>query len=94
LRDNVDLWRRDLHRRNIQMVILCALCSMALLVSPLVPYTFDLNTFDGTALFAAGFFAIAVPLCWIGLTLNRLAAYHRQITATGVRAALRRAWRR
>lgn len=94
MRNNVDLWRRELHRKNVRMVLLCALCSTALLVSPLIPYTFDLSTLQGTTFFAAAFFALAIPLSWAGVCLNRMAAYHQRITATGVRAALRRAWRR
>jgi hypothetical protein len=91
---NYDLWRRDLHRKNVQMAVLCALCSLALLVSPLAPYRFDLRTVAGVLGLTLGCVAIAVPLGWIGISLNHLAAYHYRITRHTVRSALRRGWRR
>ena len=94
MRSNVERWQRDWYRKNIQMVMLCALCSVSLLVSPLVPYVFDLGTASGMALFATAFLAIAAPLGWIGVSLNRMAAYHQRVTARTVRAALFHPWRR
>lgn len=91
---NVDLWRRDLYHGNLRMLLLCALCSVSLLISPLIPYTFDLGTAEGISLFTLAFLSIAIPLGWMGVSLNHMAAYHRRITVQDVRAVLVRARRR
>ena len=85
---------RDLYWTNVQMVLLCALTSFWLLVSPLVPYVFDTKSIVGMALFVSAQLVLTIALAWVGVTLNRLAAYEKRVTLQTVRAALRRARRR
>jgi hypothetical protein len=65
-----------------------------LLASPIVPYTFNVASPRGLALFVAIEVAFTALLGAIGVLLNGLAAREARITPATVRAALRRPRRR
>jgi hypothetical protein len=79
-----------LYRANVTMLLLCAFSGFYLLVSPLVPYTFDLNTINGLAVFIGVHQTLTVVLGAIGIKLNILADRDVVITADSFRRLMRR----
>ena len=82
---------RMLYRRNMAVVILCALSSFWVLYAlPLL----DTRTRQGAAAFVLAHLALTAILSTVGVTLNRMASYQQRVTVHTVRAALRRTRRR
>jgi hypothetical protein len=82
-----------LYRANITMLLLCAVSMYYLLVSPLVPFNFDVNLPGGMALFVAVHQVLTIPLAWIGIKLNILTDRDVRFTGDTFRRMMRR-WRR
>lgn len=59
---------------DLLMVVLCSAASVAVLASPLVPYTFDLNSLTGTLVFFVADLLFSLILSAIGVALNHRAA--------------------
>jgi hypothetical protein len=76
------------------MMVLCGLTGFWLLVSPLVPYTFDIAHPQGLIAFVALQGLVTVLLSALGITLNHLAARGARVTPYALRMALRRNRRR
>ncbi|MDB5057694.1 MAG: hypothetical protein JWO59_1166 [Chloroflexi bacterium] len=79
-----------LYRANITMLLLCTLSMYYLLVSPLVPYNFDVNSPGGMGLFIAAHQAMTIVVAAIGIRLNVLADRDVQLTRETFRRMMRR----
>ena len=58
---------------DLLMVVLCSAASVAVLASPLIPYTFDLNGLPGTLEFFIADLLLSLILSAIGVALNHRA---------------------
>jgi hypothetical protein len=70
----------SLYQADLLMVLLCSLTSFWLLVSPLVQYTFYIDTTSGLVQFLVADLIVSAVLGTIGVTLNHLSARNVRVT--------------